>query len=161
MKVKLIQFIGLFLLMLVTGVFWGTWFTLTRSITEFTPAEFIHIGKVIIANVALPMRIIMPSCILILLLSVWYYPQKFSPGFYYSITSAALIIITLLITLLVLVPIDNQIKGWTEATVPQNWEEIRDRWQSYHTIRTFSSISSFIFFVLSMMDNRRTFSFTT
>ena len=40
--------------MLITGVFWGTWFTLTRSIESFSSEEFVHIGKVIIANVAVP-----------------------------------------------------------------------------------------------------------
>ncbi len=38
MKSKLVHFIALFLLMLVTGVFWGTWFTLTRSIEAFSLA---------------------------------------------------------------------------------------------------------------------------
>ncbi len=52
-------FAALFLLALVTGVFWGTWFTLTRSITTFSAAEFIHIGQTIIANVAWPMRFLL------------------------------------------------------------------------------------------------------
>ena len=59
MKSKIIDFAALFLLALVTGVFWETWFTLTRSIETFSAAEFIHIGKTIIANVAVPMRILM------------------------------------------------------------------------------------------------------
>jgi hypothetical protein len=69
MTLKLTNFVALFLLALVAGVFWGTWFTLTRSIETFSPAEFIHIGKTIIANVAWPMRILMPACILFMLLS--------------------------------------------------------------------------------------------
>jgi hypothetical protein len=40
MTLKLANFVALFLLALVTGVFWGTWFTLTRSIETFSPAEF-------------------------------------------------------------------------------------------------------------------------
>jgi len=47
MRHKIIIFCSLFLLMLITGVFWGTWFTLTRSIESFPAEEFIHIGKVI------------------------------------------------------------------------------------------------------------------
>jgi hypothetical protein len=37
---KLIYLVSLFFLMLITGVFWGTWFTLTRSIESFSPDEF-------------------------------------------------------------------------------------------------------------------------
>ena len=48
MKLKAIQFMALLLLMLVTGVFWGTWFSLSRSMEVFSAAEFIHIGKTII-----------------------------------------------------------------------------------------------------------------
>jgi hypothetical protein len=146
MNRRLIYFITLFLLMLVTGVFWGTWFTLTRSIETFSPEEFIHIGKVIIANVAIPMRFIMPACILFAILSVLLYQQKKSTSFYLGVLSLLLIIAVLLITLLVLVPIDNNIKGWTAATIPADFAEIRNTWKSYHAIRTFVSLASFLSF---------------
>jgi hypothetical protein len=58
---RVVQFTGLMLVALVTGVFWGTWFTLTRSLETFGPGEFLHIGQTIIANVAVPMRILMPA----------------------------------------------------------------------------------------------------
>jgi uncharacterized membrane protein len=149
MKLKSIQFTALFLLALVTGVFWGTWFTLTRSIESFSAAEFIHIGKTIISNVAVPMSIIMPSCILFMFLSMLYYPEKKSSGFYFNLAAFVFIVISLLITLLIEVPIDNQIKVWTAATVPTDWESIRERWDFFHTIRTFTSLTSFGCFAIS------------
>jgi uncharacterized membrane protein len=153
MKTRLIQLICLFLLMLVTGVFWGTWFTLTRSLANFTAPEFIHIGKVIIANVAVPMSIIMPLCILFLILSCWYYPKKRTAGFYFCISALILIIITLLITLVILVPIDNQIKEWTAATIPADWEALRLKWENFHTMRTFTSLASFACYEISVIIN--------
>jgi hypothetical protein len=151
---KLVSLIALFLLMLITGVFWGTWFTLTRSIETFSPDEFIHIGKVIIANVAWPMRIIMPSGILMMFLSLWISKQKNTIEFYSGVLSLALLIATLLITLLVLVPIDNSIKDWTPSTIPADFDEIRERWKSYHAIRTFLSVSGFLFFSLFVYRNQ-------
>lgn len=151
MKIKIINVSGLFLLMLVTGVFWGTWFTLTRSLPDFSAGEFIHIGKVIIANVAVPMRILMPLCIIFMLLSILFYPQKKTLGFYFNIAAFILIIITLLITLLILVPIDNQIKIWTIETIPVDWQDIRSRWDLFHTIRTFTSLTSLALFELAVM----------
>src|SRR5262247_838137 len=100
--VKPVYFVALVLSMLVAGVFWGTWFTLTRSLETFSPAEFIHIGQAIISNVAVPMRIIMPSSILFMIGSAWLYPIKKSAGFYFNIAANILLIVTLLITLLVL-----------------------------------------------------------
>ena len=150
---KLIYVGALFLLMLITGVFWGTWFTLTRSIESFSPDEFIHIGKVIIANVAMPMRVIMPAGILLMLLSLWIYKRKKTPSFYIGILSVILIIATLLITLLVLVPIDNNLKVWTATTIPVDFEAIRHKWRTYHAIRTFLSLASFLSFSLFVLND--------
>src|SRR6188474_1247793 len=139
---KLLVFATLMLVLLVTGVFWGTWITLTRSIDEFSLSEFIHIGKVIIANVAWPMRIIMPSSILLLLLTTISYYNTKTIGFYLSLGSLVLMVATLLITLIVLVPIDNQIKTWIADNPPVDWEFLRNRWQFYHATRTITSIAS-------------------
>ncbi len=131
MKLKTTEFISLFLIMLVTGVFWGTWFTLTRSLDNFSAAEFIHIGKTIIANVAMPMRILMPACLLFILLTMWlsYKVNRFS--FWLYSLSFLFMIITLIITVGVEVPIDNQIKTWTEARVPDNWQSLRQTWRDF------------------------------
>lgn len=152
MKFRVLYVISLILLMLVTGVFWGTWFTLTRSLGSFGPDEFTHIGKVIIANVAMPMRILMPSCILFMLLTLWFYPHKRTVKFYLNVSAFVLIVATLLITLLVLVPIDNQINLWTPATIPVDFEDIRSRWESFHAARTFTSLASFVLYALSIND---------
>jgi uncharacterized membrane protein len=85
----------------------------------------------------------MPSCILLMILSAWFHPEKRSPGFYFTLAACVLITIALLITLLVEVPINNQIKTWTASTIPANWKAIRERWQLFHTARTLVSLASF------------------
>jgi len=148
MKHRIVYFFALLSLMLITGVFWGTWFTLTRSFERFTPEEFLHIGKVIIANVAVPMSILMPLGIILMALSLWFYTAKKSPAFYAGILSFTLLIVTLLITLLVLVPIDNDIYAWTIARLPNDFEGIREKWKTFHALRTLTSVSSFAFYSL-------------
>jgi len=148
---------ALFLLMLITGVFWGTWFTLTRSLSEFQPSEFIHIGKAIIANVATPMKILMPAGILLVAFSVWLKRKNDQARFFFGVLSLILIVAVLLITLFVLVPIDNDIKTWTESTIPKYFESIRAKWKSYHAVRTFLSLASFASFsAFSLMKNKST-----
>lgn len=151
MKLKGIEFISLMLAVLVMGVFWGTWFTLTRSIHDFSAAEFIHIGKTIIANVAIPMRILMPATLLLMLITVLLSRQINKYSFYLYGISFLLMVITLIITVAVEVPIDNQIKTWTDTSVPGNWESIRQKWDMFHTLRTFTSIASVGFFVWGIM----------
>ena len=152
---KVTTFVGLFLLALVTGVFWGTWFTLTRSIETFSAGEFIHIGQTIIRNVAWPMRILMPACILFMIASTLLFPEKNSPGFYLSVSACLLIVIALLITLLVEVPIDNQIKAWTAETVPTHWTALRARWQVFHTARTFVALGSLVSLILAVLSTKQ------
>jgi hypothetical protein len=154
MSWKITTFAGLFLLALVTGVFWGTWFTLTRSIETFSAGEFIHIGQTIIMNVAWPMRILMPACILFMILSAWFTPERNSAASYLTVSACFLIVIALLITLLVEVPIDNQIETWTAETIPVNWTTLRRRWQVFHTARTFVSLASLGFLIASVLSWR-------
>lgn len=152
---KLTTFAALFLLSLVTGVLWGTWFTLTRSIETFSAGEFIHIGQTIIMNVAWPMRILMPACILFMITSASVITQKNSAGFYLGIVACLLIVVALLITLLVEVPIDNQIRTWTAETVPADWTTIRARWQVFHTARTCVSLASLASFILAVLFSKQ------
>jgi uncharacterized membrane protein len=151
---KVTTFAGLFLLALVTGVFWGTWFTLTRSIETFSAGEFIHIGQTIIINVAWPMRIIMPACILFMIVSTSLVTDKKSVRFYFSVAACLLIVIALLITLLVEVPIDNQIRTWTTEKIPADWTTLRSRWQVFHKARTFVSLASLASFLLAVLSSK-------
>jgi len=146
---KSFHVITLFFLMIITGVFWGTWFTLTRSIESFSNSEFLHIGQVIIENVALPMRFILPSGIIFMVISLLLFRDKKSFYFYCGIFSFILLIAVLLITLIVLVPIDNNIRTWQALTVPSDFDVIRTRWKNFHELRTFLSLASFLLFSAS------------
>jgi len=66
-----------------------------------------------------------------------------------------LMIITLLITVMIEVPIDNQIKRWTVSTIPSDWELLRARWDKFHTLRTFTSIASLCLLVWGTLVRRR------
>jgi uncharacterized membrane protein len=151
MKLKITEFLSLILSTLVMGVFWGTWFTLTRSIENFSAAEFIHIGKTIIRNVALPMSILMPVTLLCMLLVVFFSRRQNRASFYFYIISFLLMVITLIITVGVEVPIDNQIKTWNELTIPADWQSLRLTWNKFHALRTGTSVLSVIFFVWGLM----------
>jgi uncharacterized membrane protein len=141
MKLKIAQFINILLLFLVAGVFWGTWFSLARSITSIAPATFLEIGRIMIGNLGAPMSILMPLALLSTLpVLVLLYLQKSMAAFYLTLCGLALFVVALVTTLLVNVPIDDQIMQWTAQTLPSDWEAIRDRWEFYHVLRTFISL---------------------
>ena len=145
MKLRMVQFIAILLLMLVTGVFWGTWFSLGRSIASITPITYLETGHTIIRNLTWPMRFLFPAALLsTLALQIGLFRQRSgtTPGgaCYLNVLGLLLFVVALIVTLQVNVPIDNQLRHWTISTLPSNWQAIRDRWQLYHTVRTFASL---------------------
>jgi len=142
MKLEIAQFVSIMLFALVTGVFWGTWFGLSRSISSITPATFLETGQQFIRNLAGPMSVLMPVTILSAVLVLWWLPRKRSPAFVLTASALLLMVLATVITVGVEVPIDNQIKVWTVQTLPSNWQAIRERWEWFHGLRTLVSIVS-------------------
>jgi len=140
MTVKLTQLITLVLVALVAGVFWGPWLGLSRSIDSFTPATFLAIGRTMIGNLApvMPVLMLLAAASQLALLVLLY--RQRSTGFPTVAIGFALFLVALLVTLLVEVPIDNQLKSWTLASMPANWMDLRDKWERFHVIRTFSAL---------------------
>jgi uncharacterized membrane protein len=135
--VKVVQLVTMSLFTLVTGVFWGTWFSLSRSITSITPAAFLEIGHTMIANLGGPMSLLMPATIIsMLVLVVVLYRRHDKVAFVWAAAALGLLVVSTAITLSVNVPIDSQIAGWTVGTLPADWERIRNRWEFYHGLRT-------------------------
>jgi len=90
-----------------------------------------------------------------MLLAIWQSRPVNKLSFYLYTLSFLLMVATLIITVAVEVPIDNQIKTWTETTVPANWESLRQVWDKFHTIRTFTAIASVGFFAWGMIKRIR------
>ena len=140
---RLVYFVHLFLYALVGVVFWGTWFSLSRSIGAITPATFLEVGQTMIANLGGPMAVLMPATILSAIPVLVTLYRRHRGGFYLMLVASALLVAALVITLTVNVPIDYAIDDWTVETLPPDWSAIRDRWQAYHTGRTFVSLAGF------------------
>jgi uncharacterized membrane protein len=140
MNLKIWELVSIFLSALVTGVFWGPWLGLSRSITTFSGDVFLAIGHRMIRNLAPVMPLLMPAAILsilpVLVISFHARPRTFD----FTFAGFALFIVALLATLIIEVPIDNRIKTWTVATLPDNWQQLRDRWERFHVLRTVVSV---------------------
>jgi uncharacterized membrane protein len=138
---RIAQFTNILLFALVMGVFWGTWFSLSRSIASITPEAFLEIGHIMIANLGRPMSLLLPAALISsALVIVVLFRQRRMPAFYLALAGLLLMVGALVVTLTVNVPIDDEINRWTATTLPADWMAIRDRWQFYHTIRTFAAI---------------------
>jgi hypothetical protein len=135
------QFINLSLSALVMGVFWGTWLGLSRSMTSLSPETFLEVGHTMIGNLGTIMAILMRAAMLATLPVLYLLYRRRSRAFYPTLVGLALFVMALLITLLVEVPLDNQFKEWTVTTLPANRQQLRDRWEWYHFIRSWASVA--------------------
>src|SRR5262245_57916364 len=131
--IKAVQFVTLLLFSLVIGVFWGTWFSLSRSMSEITPGTFLEVGRLMIDNLGGPMSVLMPAALVSgLVLCVLLFRGRYARADVLASAAFLLMVITLVITLVVNVPIDRQIQSWATGALPPDWQAIRDRWEFYH-----------------------------
>jgi uncharacterized membrane protein len=59
------------------------------------------------------------------------------------ITAGALLIVSVLMSVLLLVPINNRGKTWTPENRPADWKQQMNRWDRYHYIRVAVIIAAF------------------
>lgn len=143
-SLRLTLFVHVFLFALVLGVFWGTWFSLSRSMSSITPPTFLEVGHTMIANLGGPMAVLMPATLLSAVPAlVMLYRLRRRASFYLVLVGAAMLVVALVITLSVNVPIDYAINRWTVDSLPPDWTTIRNRWEAYHAARTFISLAGF------------------
>jgi uncharacterized membrane protein len=149
---RIVQFVNVLLFALVMGVFWGTWFSLSRSIASIRPETFLEVGHMMIANLGGPMSVLMPAALVSsVLLMIALFRYRAGAAFGLALVGFVLMIGALAVTLAVNVPIDEEINRWTADALPPDWMTTRDRWQLFHTIRTFVSIAAFGCAVASVM----------
>lgn len=134
------QFINIFLLSLVTGVFWGTWLGLSRSMSSLSAETFLEVGHAMIGNLGTIMAILMPAAMLTTLPVLYLLYRSRPKRFYVTLIGFMLFVLALLITLLIEVPLDFQFQQWTAATLPANWQQLRDRWEWFHFLRSWFAV---------------------
>jgi uncharacterized membrane protein len=143
------ELISIILSALVAGMFSGPWAALSISMKTFTPEVFLAIVDRMNRNMAPVMTILMPAnlfAIAAVLLASFHVQPK---TFYLSAIAFILFLSSLLVTIVVEVPIVQQIATWTPATLPPNWQQLRDRWLRFHLVRVAAGISSFVLLVVA------------
>jgi uncharacterized membrane protein len=148
MALKISEIVSIVLLAFVGGLYWGPWMALTRSIGTFSSEVLLVVVKRMSRNMAPVMTVLMPVALLstvpVLILSFDNRPH----AFYLTLVALALFIVTLIVTLTVEVPIVTKMESWTPSTIPENWEQLRDRWGSFHLLRIVPAIAGLILLII-------------
>ncbi|MGW8760926.1 anthrone oxygenase family protein [Streptomyces sp. NPDC055815] len=66
------------------------------------------------------------------------------------VTAAGLLIVSVLMSVLLLVPINNRNKTWTPENRPADWKQQLQRWNRYHYFRVAVIIAAFTLLVTAL-----------
>jgi len=138
---KIWELISIVLSTLVTGVFWGPWVALSRSISTFAPEVFLAIVNRLSRNIAPVMTVLMPAALLSMVPVLFLSFNEGPRTFYLTFAGFAWFLAAPLVTTIVEDPIVKQIETWSVSTLPGNWQERRDRWLAFHVIRVLASVA--------------------
>jgi uncharacterized membrane protein len=138
---KVFEVISIVLAALVAGVFWGPWVALSRSMRTFAPELLLPIVHRMNRNLEPVMTVLMPVALLSIVPVLFLSYGTRRETFILNLTGLALFLVALLVTVLVEVPIVKEISTWTVTTLPDQWEERRDRWVSFHAVRILAGVA--------------------
>ncbi len=147
MTLKICELISIVLSALVGGMYWGPWLALSRSMRTFKPEVFLDIVGQMNRNMAGFMTVLVPLALLSIGPVLFFSYNAQPRTFYLNLMGFAVFIVALLVTVLVEVPIVERIVTWTVGTLPGNWQQLRDRWGTFHIIRVVAGIGGLVLLV--------------
>ena len=79
----------------------------------------------------------------LILSGIWAVAGRHHSGTGLVVTAAALLIVSVVMSVLLLVPINNQSKNWTPENRPADWKEQSNWWDRFHYVRVAVIIAAF------------------
>lgn len=86
----------------------------------------------------------------LVLAGVWAVAEWHRPGTGLVVTGAALLLVSVIMSVLLLVPINNRGKTWTPENRPADWQEQSNRWDRFHHVRVAVIIAAFTCLVTAL-----------
>ena len=121
---------------------------MSRSLKTFKPEVFLDIVDRMNQNMAGLMTLLTPVALLSIVPVLFLSFGNQAMTFYMNLAGFALFLIALLVTVLVEVPIVKKIVAWTISTLPDNWQQLRDRWGAFHVVRVVAGIAGLVVLVV-------------
>lgn len=128
-------------------MYWGPWLALSRSMRTFKPEVFLDIVDRMNRNMESVMTVLTPVALIAIAPVLFFSYQEQPRTFYLTLAGFALFVVALVVTMLIEVPIVKQIVMWTVETLPGDWQQLRDRWVTFHIIRVVAGIGGLVFLV--------------
>ena len=86
----------------------------------------------------------------LVLVTVWAIAGWHHPGTGLVVTAGALLILSVIMSILLLVPINNRGKTWTPENRPDDWKQQMNQWDRFHYVRVAVIIAAFALLVTAL-----------
>ena len=86
----------------------------------------------------------------LVLVGAWAVAGWHHPGTGLVVTAGALLILSVIMSVLLLVPINNRVKTWTADNRPADWKQQMNRWDRLHYVRVAVIIAAFALLVTAL-----------
>ena len=86
----------------------------------------------------------------LVLVAIWAIAGRHHPGTGLVVTAGALLILSVIMSVLLLVPINNRGKTWTPENRPADWKQQMNRWLRWHYVRVAVIIAAFALLVAAL-----------
>ncbi|MZD04173.1 DUF1772 domain-containing protein [Streptomyces sp. SID5785] len=87
----------------------------------------------------------------LVLVALWAITGRDHEGTGLVITAGGLLALSVVMSLLLLVPINNRGKTWTPENRPADWKEQSNRWDRYHYVRVAVIVAAFAALVAALV----------
>ncbi|WP_327659377.1 MULTISPECIES: DUF1772 domain-containing protein [unclassified Streptomyces] len=87
----------------------------------------------------------------LVLIAIWAAATWGDGGTGLLVTAAALLVVSIVMSILLLVPINNQGKTWTAENRPADWKQQMSRWDRYHYVRVAVIVAAFAVLVTALV----------
>ncbi len=126
---------------LMVGVEFSVAFVINR-ILDALPGDTGQLGR---AHGGRMLGAVMPFWYMgsLILSAIWAVAGWHHHGTGLVITAAALLIVSVLMSILLLVPINNRGKTWTPENRPADWKQQMNRWDRFHYVRVAVIVAAF------------------
>ncbi len=144
----IIRFINMVMAGLIAGSLFGIWLGYNpKSLSVSTYVEQQQ-GAIKSLNTIMPLL----GLITIILTLISAFLQKDNRTiFIFLIVATIFLVISGLVTKFGNQPINKIVMTWNKAEVPGNWTELRDKWWSFHILRTLTAVVAFCFIVAAAL----------
>ena len=147
-------FVALLLSALTSGVFFGTRAALGPSTKAFRPTTYIEVQQETVRNLRPVMGTLLPASVAANLVLVTLTARETSRSRATVLAAAGLLgqVVSLAITAGYELPINSRVLTWLPADPPSEWKAVRDRWNTFHTVRTATSIAALACLTAAVME---------